>query len=170
MWDQSTESLKFNIYAPHLDMNGDPFRGFFKARIPIAWLNCAFPGNTLALASQLFVSIIYEDGSVQVAFTYNRITKDYIYVEVPDFHYSSPTIAISKKAPIATAQIATPAPASSPSPSPSPTVSVSQDAAPQATQSPAPKIQKSTSVLCQKGKVKKKFAGKKCPSGWKVQR
>ena len=158
-WDQSTESLKFNINAPHFDMNGDPFRGFFKARIPIAWLNCAFPGNTLAIASQIFVSIIYEDGSVQIALTYNKITKDFIYVEVPDFHYSSPTITISRLAPSVSTQAVQPKSSAAPTPNPTEAPLVSQSS------KPAIKVYS----ICLKGKVSKKFIGAKCPSGWRVK-
>ena len=96
-WDPKTQSLNFSIAAPHFDINGDPFRGFFKARLPIKWLACAYPGNTLVLANQVTVSIVYDDGVVQTAVSETAITKDYIYINVPDFHYSSPKIRISAK-------------------------------------------------------------------------
>lgn len=97
-WDKRKNSLNFGIQGPHLDANGDLFRGFFKARIPIKWLDCAFPENTLSMASEVVVSITYDDGSTQVATASTRVTDELIYVDVPLLHFSSPTIRVTNAA------------------------------------------------------------------------
>ena len=103
-WDKRNNSLNFGISGPHLDANGDLFQGFFKARIPKKWLDCAYPENTLSIASQVVVSITYDDGSIQVATSSTRVTDEIIYIDVPVLHFSSPTIRITN------ASLAKPAP------------------------------------------------------------
>ena len=130
-WDKRQNSLNFGVQGPHFDVNGDLFRGFFKARIPKKWLDCAYPENTLSIASQVIVSITYDDGSVQIATSSTRVTDEIIYVDVPVLYFSSPTIRVTN------ASLAMP--------------------------------KQTTRVLnCMKGKVKKAFTARKCPSGWKV--
>jgi hypothetical protein len=103
-WDKRQNSLNFGVQGPHLDANGDLFRGFFKARIPKNWLDCAYPGNTLSMASQVVVSITYDDGSTQVVISSTKVTDEIIYVDVPVLYFSSPTIRVTN------ASLATPKP------------------------------------------------------------
>lgn len=93
-WNKKTNSLNFGVFGPHFDANGDLYRGFFKARIPKKWLDCTYPENTLSAASQVVVNITYDDGSVQVTTTHTKITDEIIYIDVPVFHFSSPTIQV----------------------------------------------------------------------------
>ncbi len=94
-WNSKTKSLDFGVSGPHLDANGDLFKGFFKARIPKKWLDCAYPENSLAAADEVVVNIVYDDGTIQVATTQTRVTDEMIFIEVPVLHFSSPTIRIS---------------------------------------------------------------------------
>jgi hypothetical protein len=103
-WDKRKNSLNFGIQGPHFDANGDLFRGFFKARIPKKWLDCAYPENSLSMASEVVVSITYDDGTFQLATSSTKITSDTIFVDVPLLHFSSPTIRVTN------ASLATPAP------------------------------------------------------------
>jgi hypothetical protein len=103
-WDKRKNSLNFGVQGPHLDANGDLFRGFFKTRIPKKWLDCVHPENTLTMASEVAVSITYDDGSTQVATSSTRVTDELIYINVPLLHFSSPTIRVTN------ASLATPAP------------------------------------------------------------
>ena len=107
-WDKRKNSLNFGIRGPHYDANGDLNKGFFKARIPKKWLDCTYPKNTLSLASEVVVSVTYEDGSSQVATFNTKVTDEIIYVDIPVLHFSSPTIRIAN--------------AAIPRPTPSPTV------------------------------------------------
>ena len=97
-WDKRENSLNFGIQGPHLDANGDLFKGFFNARIPKKWLDCTYPENTLSMASEVVVSITYDDGSSQVATSSTRVTDELIYVDVPLLHFSSPTIRVTNAA------------------------------------------------------------------------
>jgi hypothetical protein len=103
-WDKRRDSLNFGIQGPHFDANGDLFRGFFKARIPKKWLDCAYPENSLSMASEVVVSITYDDGSTQVATSSTRVTNELIYINVPVLYFSSPTIRVTN------ASLAKPAP------------------------------------------------------------
>jgi hypothetical protein len=97
-WDRRKNSLNFGIQSPHLDANGDLNTGFFNARIPKKWLDCTYPENTLSMASEVVVSITYDDGSTQVATSSTRVTDELIYVDVPLLHFSSPTIRVTNAA------------------------------------------------------------------------
>lgn len=97
-WNYKSQSLDFGVSGPHFDANGDLFKGFFKARIPKKWLDCMYPGNSLSAANQISVSIVYDDGTVQVASTQTKVTDNLISIEVPVLHFSSPTIRVSNAA------------------------------------------------------------------------
>ncbi len=94
-WDRRKNSLNFGIQGPHFDANGDLFKGFFNARIPKKWLDCNYPENSLSTASEVVVSITYDDGTSQIATSSTRVTSETIYVNVPLLHFSSPTIRIT---------------------------------------------------------------------------
>lgn len=111
-WNYLTNSLNFGLQGFHTDINGDLTRGFFKARIPKPWLDCAYPGNNLSKANQVIVSITYDNGDIQAATTNTRVTSEIIYVEVPMMHFSSPTVQISNAMP----ETATPKASSKPTP------------------------------------------------------
>lgn len=94
-WDRRKNSLNFGIQGPHFDANGELFKGFFNARIPKKWLDCNYPENSLSTASEVVVSITYDDGTSQIATSSTKVTSDTIYVNVPLLHFSSPTIRIT---------------------------------------------------------------------------
>jgi hypothetical protein len=88
------ETLKFNIGAPHRLSTGEMTRGFFTTDIPVAYLDCKWPGNVLTKSPRVEISIVNTDGTTQVATTSVKIEKQILKVRAFGFHYSSPTIVL----------------------------------------------------------------------------
>jgi hypothetical protein len=95
-WNYATESLTFNIYAPHLNVYGSINKGTFHTRFHQAWLNCRFPGNTLSTATKITVQVLNEDGSTQVATSSTNIKNGIIDIQASGFHYSSPSVVAKR--------------------------------------------------------------------------
>jgi hypothetical protein len=95
-WDYATESLSFNIYAPHLTPFGKINQGDFHTRFQQAWLNCRFPGNTLSTATKLTVQVLDEDGTPQVALSMTSIKDGIIDIQASGFHFSSPKVVAKR--------------------------------------------------------------------------
>jgi hypothetical protein len=138
------ETLKFNIGAPHRLSTGEMTRGFFTTDIPVAYLDCKWPGNVLTKSPRVEISIVNTDGTTQLATTSVKIEKQILKVRAFGFHYSSPTIVLKASnnlsLPILTENLDG--------------NSVSA---------------KRTSITCIKGKVTKKVTAinPKCPAGYK---
>ena len=94
-WDRGSQSLLFNIGAPHLDSQGNPNVGFFRLWLPEAFAECQWPDNTLVDAPELVGTIYNEDGSVQDADITVTKQNGMIYLDAKNFHYSAPTFQIT---------------------------------------------------------------------------
>ena len=95
-WDQSSNSLNFNIYAPHRGPDGGIYRGLFQAQIPMSWLRCE-SGRSDLRANGFTISVVSEDGEEQVATTALRVRNRTLYVQAFGFHYSAPTVQLVSK-------------------------------------------------------------------------
>lgn len=123
-WDSTTQSLRFNIGAPHLDSQGNKNIGFFRLWVSESFASCQWPQNNLVGAPSLVATIYNEDGSVQDAEISITNENGMIYLDAKNFHYSAPIFQITAsgtpiKAPTAT-RTAKPSPSSSTISSPSP--------------------------------------------------
>jgi hypothetical protein len=122
-WDRGSQSLSFNIGAPHLDSQGNPNLGFFRLWLPEAFAECQWPDNTLVDAPALVGTIYNEDGSVQDADITVTKQNGMIFLDAKNFHYSAPTFQISaagkKISPPVIKSTAKPSASSSSKPSPS---------------------------------------------------
>jgi hypothetical protein len=94
-WDPGTQSLSFNIAAPHLDSSGNPNTGFYKLWVPESFAMCQWPQNNLVAASELVATVFNEDGSIQDADISVTKNNGVIFLDARSFHYSIPTIQIS---------------------------------------------------------------------------
>jgi hypothetical protein len=119
-------------------------RGFFTTDIPVAYLDCKWPGNVLTKSPRVEISIVNTDGTTQVATTSVKIEKQILKVRAFGFHYSSPTIVLK---------------ASNNLLLPSLVVNVDENNV----------NAKKTSISCVKGKLTKKVTAikPKCPAGYK---
>lgn len=160
-WDYKTESLNFNVYAPHLDVLGGVNKGEFHTRFQKAWLDCRFPGNTLSTATKISVQVIDAQGVPQVAISSSSIKDGIIDISAYGFHYSSPKI-VAKAA------------ADSNKSAEAPRIAYADDwndtllFGIQGSKTPATNTKKST-IVCYKGLLSKKITSFKpvCPKGYK---
>jgi hypothetical protein len=93
-WNVGSNSLDFAIQSTHLMSTGAPNVGFFKLWTTDAYMNCQWPGNTLATSNNLTVQVINTDGTKQVATSQVAHANGKLFVEATGFHYSKPTIKI----------------------------------------------------------------------------
>jgi hypothetical protein len=122
-WDNATQSLRFNIGAPHLDSQGNKNIGFFRLWVSESFAKCQWPDNNLVGAPSLVGTIFNEDGSIQDADITVTNENGMIYLDAKNFHYSAPTFQITASGtPIKPSSIKSstrPSPSSSSQPSPS---------------------------------------------------
>jgi hypothetical protein len=122
-WDNTTQSLRFNIGAPHLDSQGNKNIGFFRLWVSESFAKCQWPENNLVGAPSLVGTIFNEDGSTQDADITVTNENGMIYLDAKNFHYSAPLFQITASGtPIKPSSIKSstrPSPSSSSQPSPS---------------------------------------------------
>jgi hypothetical protein len=154
-WNPSTQTISLSLENSHFKADGSINTGFFQAAISSAIGKCLW-GIDLSAQTKVEISITENDGAdvQRVEIITGKYSNGMFYLSHSNFHYSSPRISLK----LSSGKMADPAPLLSPSPSPSAT----SKALP--TLKPAKK-----SILCQKGKVKKKVSSTnpKCPSGYK---
>ena len=94
-WLTDNDTLNFSIFSPHLLSTGELNKGFFTTDMSVAYMDCFWPGNSVTKSPKVEISVINSDGTVQLATTSVRITKDKIFqVRAFGFHYSQPTIRV----------------------------------------------------------------------------
>lgn len=96
-WNNRTNSLDFAIMAPHRGPDGEIYRGYFQAQIPMSWLRCE-SGRKDLRANSFTIRVLGEDGEEQVATTALNVRNRTLYVQAFGFHYSSPTVQLLSKA------------------------------------------------------------------------
>jgi hypothetical protein len=148
------ETLRFNIGAPHRLSTGEVTEGFFTTDIPISYIDCRWPQNTLTRSPKVEVVVTNSDGSIQVATTAITSEKGVLKVRAYGFHYSQPTIVVR-----ATNKIDVPN-----------LMEESQETHSQPIVPVATKVlPKKITITCAKGKLVKKISAVKpvCPVGYK---
>lgn len=137
---KNSETLSYNIAAPHYKSDGSENLGYFQADLPLTWIDCQWPGNTLTKSPKIEISVVDQNGIPQVSTNSVEIKNKVLKVRAYGFHYSAPTIVIR---PVSDS--------SKIKPTPLPTAS-----------------KKWVTITCVKGKSLKKVAGESpiCPSGW----
>lgn len=95
-WDHGSRSLNFAIQAPHHGPDGEVYRGYFQAQIPLAWLRCEARQGDLR-ASGFSIRVVSEDGEEQAATTSLTTRRGVLHVQAFGFHYSSPTVQLVSK-------------------------------------------------------------------------
>ena len=166
-WNSAKKSLEFNVYAPHKNTSGVQNLGFFRLWIDEDFMNCRWPENDLSSAANVEIRVINADGTEQVAVTQVARNKGRLYLSASGFHYSSPTLLISKAAgTLNSADIPGDSLGSSDTvsalPSPSPTLKAPVQ----------PVAKKKTTITCVSNKNKKltklvTAVAPKCPAGYK---
>ena len=93
MWDEGRSALIFNIGAPHYDVRGKVFRGFFTARIPTSWIKCRW-GVSAVRQSDFSISITTEDGDDIAVTKALRVARGQLKIAVSGFAYRSLTVSL----------------------------------------------------------------------------
>ena len=147
-FNQELQSLDYKVIAPHYTAKGEVFKGSYDLKIRASIARCIYGFTESPIQGS--ISILAEDGSMQVATQTVNEAEGWLNLSANGFTYSSPTISakLTQKAPEPVVI--------APTPTPTPT----------ATSTPKP--QKRT-ITCIKGKsVKKVIAiSPKCPAGYK---
>jgi len=154
-WDKNTQTLNFNMYAPHFDPFGKEYLGVFRTKFQKAWLDCRFPDNNLSTATKLEVQVLDLNGVPQVATSAVSMKNGVIDISVTGFHFSSPKIVAKR---------ATDSGSSEKSDS-----KFGDDWSESQAPSLVPAVVKKLTITCLKGKITKKVTAAKpvCPTGYK---
>jgi hypothetical protein len=137
---KDSQTLSYNIAAPHFKSDGSDNKGYFQADLPLAWIDCQWPGNTLTKSPKIEISVLDQNGIPQVSTNSVEIKNKILKVRAYGFHYSAPTIVIK---PAKNSSLVTP------------------------TVNPSP-ARKLITIVCTKGTSVKKVTATtpKCPTGW----
>jgi len=154
-FNSELQSLDYKVIAPHHTAKGEVFRGTYDLKIRASVARCIYGFNESPIQGS--ISILAEDGSMQVATQTINESKGWLSLSANGFTYSSPTISakLTQKAP----EPVVVAPAASPTPTPTPTAK-------------AATTKKVSTITCRKVtkiKVVKKVTAvsPKCPSGYR---
>ena len=152
------DTMKFEIYSPHLLSTGAPSTGFFSTYMSVAWMDCMWPRNNVSKSPKVEVSVINSDGTAQIATTSFKIENGFLVINARGFHFSAPTIQLKA------IRAESPTPVVSASPEPAPMASEKAVVA-----APVIKSPKKVTISCIKIKTLKKITGinPKCPFGYK---
>ena len=144
-FDAATQNLNYKVLSPHYTSQGDVAKGTYDLILASKVARCIYGFSSAPLKADL--TILSEDGSPQVATQIINEKNGWLTLSAAGFTYSSPTIAVKLTQEAIATPVVTPSPASK-----------SQSAA--ATKK---------SIICVKGKLKKKITGinPKCPTGYK---
>ena len=147
-FDKTTKNLSYKIASTHLDSTRNPNKGRFNLTINKTVAECLWSIKAENL-SEAKVEVTYADGKPLIGTTSMKVSGDWVYINIENFTFSSPTFNI--KAVEKVSSDAKPMPASTASPSPSPI-----------------NLKKFT-IVCVKGKQTKKITAvnPKCPAGYK---
>jgi hypothetical protein len=147
-FDKLTRNLSYRIASTHLDSKGNLNKGRFNLTINKTVAECLWGIKAVNLA-EAKVDVTYADGKPVIGTTSMKVSGDWVYINIENFSFSSPTFNI--KAVEKESSDVKPTSTSSVSPS------------------PAPMIFKKLTIICVKGKRTKIVTSNspKCPVGYK---
>jgi hypothetical protein len=153
VFNTELKSLDYRVMAPHYTAKGEVFKGSYDLKIRGSIARCIYGFNESPI--QASISILAEDGSMQVATQTVSEQGGWLSLSANGFTYSSPTISakLTQKDPEPVVI--------APTPTPTPTLTATVVA-----------TKKVTTITCRKinkAKVVKKVTAisPKCPSGFK---
>lgn len=149
-FDQTSKTLSYRIASTHLDSSDVVNRGRFNLVISKKVSECLWGIKAHNLA-EAKVEVTYSDGKPIIGTSSMTVKEDWVYINIENFSFSSPTFKIRAISEIQ--------PNPSPTPSPSPSVGSQSGQA----------LIKKTTITCVKGKTSKKVTSvkPKCPAGYK---
>jgi hypothetical protein len=155
-FNRELQSLDYKVIAPHHTAKGEIFRGSYDLKIRASVARCIYGFTDSPIQGS--ISIVAEDGSMQVATQTVSESAGWLSLSANGFTYSSPTISakLTQKAP----EPVLVTPIQTPTPSPVATAKPLETAKP---------VIKKVTITCTKGKTTKKVTATKpaCPKGFK---
>jgi hypothetical protein len=146
-FDPKTDSLDYEVAAPHFSSNGEEFKGSYDLIMSHQVAEClyGFSGGS----AKATISVINSEGSKQIATTTFDSKDGWLHLAARGFMFSSPTIKVKLEK----------NETFNPLPSSSPTQIVSEST----------QTKSKNTITCVKGKTNKKVTGTKpkCPAGYK---
>lgn len=150
-FNSELQSLDYKVMAPHYTAKGELFKGTYDLKIRASIARCIYGFNEAPIQGS--ISIVSEDGSMQVATQTINEVDGWLSLSANGFTYSAPTISVklSQKEPEAVVATPTPTPTSTPT---------------------AVAAKKKVTITCRKvnqAKVVKKVTAltPKCPAGYR---
>ena len=153
-FDSISRTLSYRIASTHLDAFGELNKGRFNLVLNKKVAECLWGINAGNFA-EAKVQVTYSDGKPIVGTSTINVTDNWVYIDIENFSFSSPTFKIKAFEEIKTTQ--EPSVTITPSPSPKPFVK------------PTVTTIKKFTITCVKGKLTKKITAvsPKCPTGYK---
>ena len=93
MWDAADSAVDLDIGAPHFDVQGRVFRGFFTARIPTSWIQCRW-GVSVVKANDFCIAVTAEDGSDVAVARSLIVRRGVVAISVTGFAYQDLTVSL----------------------------------------------------------------------------
>lgn len=158
-YNKATQSLDYEISAPHYMPDGVTNSvGRYSINMNSKFLTCILGVSKVPTSAT--VGLTYGNGESSVSTLNVMQDKDWLRLNLNNFHFSSPKISIKFNQ---LQSEVTPTPA--PTPTPSAKLAPPQSA-------PVKKVASSTSITCVKGRTIKKITAIKpvCPTGYKLQK
>ena len=93
MWDAANSAVDFNIGAPHFDVQGRVYRGFFTARIPTSWIKCRW-GVSVVKANEFSIAVTADDGSDVAVARSLTVRRGVVAISVTGFAYQDLTVSL----------------------------------------------------------------------------
>lgn len=91
-WSASDQSLNMRIAAPHMNSSGAVISGFYRLVMPVQVAACLW--GTTPASAKVEISII-ENGDVRdISTSVMNVSKEQVYFDLKNFHYSAPQIKI----------------------------------------------------------------------------
>ena len=153
-FDSISRTLSYRIASTHLDASGEINKGRFNLVLNKKVAECLWGINPKNIA-EAKVQVTYSDGKPIVGTSTMNIKDNWVYIDIENFTFSSPTFNIKAFEEIKT--IKDPSVTLIPSPSPKSTIK------------PTVTTNKKFTISCVKGKISKKVTSvnPKCPAGYK---
>ena len=153
-FDAISRSLSYRIASTHLDASGEVNKGRFNLVLNKEVARCLWGIDAGKLADAR-IQVTYSDGKPIVGTSTMNVKGNWVYIDIENFSFSSPTFNIKAVEELRV----------TPTPSPSPTASLKPDLVVK----PSASASKKSTISCIKGRIIKKITdvNPKCPAGYK---
>jgi len=91
-WEANSNTLSYQVAAPHLDETGMPTVGSYTLSIPTSVFKCLY--QTTNVPTSATVQLIYSDGKTELSTVLMQTVGNWFNFSVNGFHYSNPKIVI----------------------------------------------------------------------------